>query len=110
MPWRARLAESGWRGAVEGLTGILPGFLAILSLPSPKGMEFGAGGDRVRLWLRLWSGRLAAYFGKEDGNVFIENGIWIIVVVLAMIMPIEALRNALVNAFGQITQNLSTIQ
>ena len=34
----------------------------------------------------------------------------IIIVVLAMIMPIEALRNALVNAFGQITQNLSTIQ
>lgn len=64
----------------------------------------------MKLWWTLWSGRFAAYFGKEDGNVFIENGIWIIVVVLAMILPIEALRNALVNAFGQITQNLSTIQ
>ncbi len=64
----------------------------------------------MRLWWTLWSGRTAAFFGREDGNVFIENGIWIIVVVLAMILPIEALRNALVNAFGQITQNLSTIQ
>lgn len=62
------------------------------------------------LWVRLWGGRLAAYLSKKDGNVFIENGIWIIVVVLAMIMPIEALRTALVNAFGQITTNLSTIQ
>ncbi|NMP22826.1 hypothetical protein [Sulfobacillus harzensis] len=64
----------------------------------------------MRLWLTLWGGRLTAFFGKKEGNVFIENGIWIIVVVLAMIMPIESLRNALVNAFGQITQNLSTIQ
>jgi Flp pilus assembly pilin Flp len=53
---------------------------------------------------------VASRFSKEDGNVFIENGIWIIVVVLAMILPIEALRNALVNAFGQITNNLGTIQ
>lgn len=37
----------------------------------------------MRLWLTLWSGRLAAYVGKKDGNVFIENGIWIIVVVIA---------------------------
>ena len=64
----------------------------------------------MRLWLALWGGRLAAFLGQDEGNVFIENGIWIIVVVLAMIMPIEALRNALITAFGQITQNLSTIQ
>ena len=64
----------------------------------------------MRLWLTLWGGRVASRFSKEDGNVFIENGIWIIVVVLAMILPIEALRNALVNAFGQITNNLGTIQ
>lgn len=62
----------------------------------------------MRLWLTLWGGRLAVYLTKKEGNVFIENGIWIIVVVLAMILPIEALRNALVNAFGQITNNLST--
>jgi Flp pilus assembly pilin Flp len=53
---------------------------------------------------------MIAFFAREDGNVFIENGIWIIVVVLAMILPIEALRNALINAFGQITQDLSGIQ
>lgn len=35
--------------------------------------------------------------------------LWIIIVVLAMIVPIEALRNALTNAFGQITQNLNSI-
>ncbi len=64
----------------------------------------------MTLWLRLWGGRFVARFAKREGNVFIENGIWIIVVVLAMIMPIEALRNALVTAFGQITNNLSTIQ
>lgn len=64
----------------------------------------------MTLWLRLWGGRVVARFAKREGNVFIENGIWIIVVVLAMIMPIEALRNALVTAFGQITNNLSTIQ
>jgi Flp pilus assembly pilin Flp len=46
---------------------------------------------------------------KKDGNVFIENGIWIIIVVLAMIVPIEALRNALISAFGEITNNLNTI-
>lgn len=63
----------------------------------------------MRLWWRLWGGRLAAYLSKKNGNVFIENGIWIIVVVLAMIVPIETLRNALVNAFGQITQNLNSI-
>ncbi len=64
----------------------------------------------MRLWLTLWGGRLAAYLRRDEGNVFIENGIWIIVVVLAMILPIEALRNALINAFGQITQDLSGIQ
>lgn len=63
----------------------------------------------MRLWVRIWGGRLAAYMAKKEGNVFIENGIWIIIVVLAMIIPIEALRNALVNAFGQITSNLNTI-
>lgn len=82
----------------------------MLSLPSRAGMEYGAGGDFVRLWWTLWSGRMAAWFNRDDGNVFIENGIWIIVVVLAMILPIEALRNALINAFGQITNNLSGIQ
>ena len=33
----------------------------------------------------------------------------VITVVLAMILPIEALRNALVSAFGQIVQNLNAI-
>jgi Flp pilus assembly pilin Flp len=59
--------------------------------------------------LALWGGRLAALVKQKEGNVFIENGIWIIIVVLAMILPIEALRNALVNAFGQITSNLNSI-
>ena len=95
-------------GLVESLTGILGDFFRILSLPSVR-TECGSGGDFVRQWVRLWGGRLAAYFGKEEGNVFIENGIWIIIVVLAMILPIEALRNALVNAFGQITSNLNAI-
>lgn len=64
----------------------------------------------MRLWVTLWGGRLAAYlFKKKEGNVFIENGIWIIVVVLAMIMPIETLRNSLTGAFGQITNNLNQI-
>ena len=35
--------------------------------------------------------------------------LWIIIVVLAMILPIEALRNALVKAFNQITSNLNSI-
>lgn len=64
----------------------------------------------MRLWWTWWRGRLVARFYKQEGNVFIENGIWIIVVVLAMIAPIESLRTALVHAFGQITQNLGTIQ
>lgn len=64
----------------------------------------------MTLWWTLWIGRVAAHLRQEEGNVFIENGIWIIVVVLAMILPIETLRNALINAFGQITQNLSGIQ
>ena len=63
----------------------------------------------VKLWIKLWGGRLAAWLAKKDGNVFIENGIWIIIVVLAMIVPIEALRNALISAFGQITNNLNAI-
>lgn len=53
--------------------------------------------------------RLNQWAKKRDGNVFIENGIWIIIVVLAMILPIEALRNALIGAFGQIVQNLNAI-
>jgi Flp pilus assembly pilin Flp len=52
--------------------------------------------------LKLWA-------MARGGNVFIENGIWIIIVVLAMILPIEALRNALVSAFGSITNNLNAI-
>lgn len=97
-----------WSG-VDGLTQLLLNFFAILSVPR-QDAELEAGGDSVGLWIRVWGGRLWTRFGKRDGNVFIENGIWIIVVVLAMIMPIEALRNALVTAFGQITNNLSTIQ
>lgn len=95
---------------VERFTGILPKISAILSLPRTLGAEYGAGGDCVRLWLTLMQGRLTAYIGKKEGNVFIENGIWIIIVVLAMILPIEALRNALITAFGRITQDLSGIQ
>ncbi|MCL5063647.1 MAG: hypothetical protein M1600_00935 [Firmicutes bacterium] len=60
-------------------------------------------------WLKFWGERMALFFAPKDGNVFIENGIWIIIVVLAMIVPIEALRNALINAFGQITNNLNSI-
>lgn len=61
---------------------------------------------RQFLFRRRWIRRLLA---SRSGNVFIENGIWIIIVVLAMILPIEALRNALVSAFGQIVQNLNAI-
>lgn len=64
----------------------------------------------MQTWGVYWAARMRQWLGRTDGNVFIENGIWIIVVVLAMILPIESLRNALINAFGQITQNLSTIQ
>lgn len=63
----------------------------------------------MKRWVNGWGRRLVAWLGKKDGNVFIENGIWIIIVVLAMIIPIEALRNSLVNAFGQITSNLNAI-
>ncbi|MBX5468246.1 MAG: hypothetical protein K6U14_12275 [Firmicutes bacterium] len=66
----------------------------------------------MKPWLRRlvnrWGQRLKGLMARE-GNVFIENGIWIIIVVLAMIVPIEALRNALTNAFAQITQNLNSI-
>ncbi len=58
---------------------------------------------------RLWLTRLVRWVKRRQGNVFIENGIWIIIVVLAMIIPIEALRNALVAAFGQIVNNLNAI-
>jgi len=58
---------------------------------------------------RLWLTRLLRWVRRRQGNVFIENGIWIIIVVLAMIIPIEALRNALVAAFGQIVNNLNAI-
>lgn len=63
----------------------------------------------MRLWLTIWGRRIMAALRQDDGNVFIENGIWIIIVVLAMIVPVEALRNALVNAFGEITNNLNQI-
>lgn len=56
----------------------------------------------------LWR-TLKPWVAARGGNVFIENGIWIIIVVLAMILPIEALRNALVGAFGSITNNLNAI-
>lgn len=48
-------------------------------------------------------------FRPRHGNVFIENGIWIIIVVLALILPIEALRNAIVTAYGSIVSNLNAI-
>jgi hypothetical protein len=57
----------------------------------------------------VWWNVLKACATARGGNVFIENGIWIIIVVLAMILPIEALRNALVSAFGSITNNLNAI-
>ena len=81
----------------------------MLRLTLPRRGKSWAEAISVRLWLKLWGGRLAAWLAKKDGNVFIENGIWIIIVVLAMIVPVEALRNALINAFGQITNNLNTI-
>jgi Flp pilus assembly pilin Flp len=56
-----------------------------------------------------WWNVLKVWAKARGGNVFIENGIWIIIVVLAMILPIEALRNALVTAFGSITNNLNAI-
>ena len=60
----------------------------------------------VAAWLRrVVQGRLL----QRRGNVFIENGIWIIIVVLALILPIEALRNAIVNAYGSIVSNLNAI-
>ncbi|WP_053957955.1 hypothetical protein [Sulfobacillus thermosulfidooxidans] len=46
---------------------------------------------------------------KLAGNVNHTMTLWIIIVVLAMILPIEALRNALVGAFNQITSNLNAI-
>ncbi|MDA8195094.1 MAG: hypothetical protein M0Z53_14045 [Thermaerobacter sp.] len=63
----------------------------------------------MKSWIHRWTGRIYTWLGQTHGNVFIENGIWIIIVVLAMILPIEALRNSLVNAFGQITSNLNAI-
>lgn len=59
----------------------------------------------ITAWVREWT----RWIRRRDGNVFIENGIWIIIVVLAMIIPVEGLRNALVGAFSQITQNLNAI-
>jgi nitrate reductase NapE component len=68
------------------------------------------GGNKVRrLIARWWKQYRLKLVRSRAGNVFIENGIWIIIVVLAMILPIEALRNALVGAFGQIVQNLNAI-
>ncbi len=63
----------------------------------------------MKLWIITWGSAIGRRLGEKSGNVFIENGIWIIIVVLAMILPIEGLRNALVGAFGQITQNLNAI-
>jgi Flp pilus assembly pilin Flp len=63
----------------------------------------------VTQWLRRRVSTVGVWFQRRTGNVFIENGIWIIIVVLAMILPIEALRNALIGAFGQITNNLNAI-
>ena len=65
--------------------------------------------DLVRSRLAALKAWWVAEGADRAGNVFIENGIWIIIVVLAMIVPIEALRNALINAFGQITSNLNAI-
>ncbi len=65
--------------------------------------------DVVRSRLAGWKAWWVAYGANRRGNVFIENGIWIIIVVLAMIVPIEALRNALINAFNSITSNLNAI-
>ncbi len=63
----------------------------------------------MKRWWTLWIARFTSWWARREGNVFIENGIWIIVVVLAMIVPIETLRNALIAAFGKITENLKTI-
>ena len=63
----------------------------------------------MKLWVMTQGNRIKTWLDAKEGNVFIENGIWIIIVVLAMILPIEALRNALVGAFNQITSNLNAI-
>ncbi|OLZ09916.1 hypothetical protein [Sulfobacillus thermosulfidooxidans] len=63
----------------------------------------------MKQWWNTRGQKLVAKLRDPKGNVFIENGIWIIIVVLAMILPIEALRNALVGAFNQITSNLNAI-
>ena len=55
----------------------------MLRLPLPRRRKSWAEAISVRLWLKLWGGRLAAWLAKKDGNVFIENGIWIIIVVIA---------------------------
>ena len=62
----------------------------------------------AQLAMRLWRWGANRLRGRQ-GNVFIENGIWIIIVVLALILPIEALRNAIVNAYGSIVSNLNAI-
>ncbi|MCL4496210.1 MAG: hypothetical protein M1294_15550 [Firmicutes bacterium] len=63
----------------------------------------------MKQWWKKQGQKFLAKWNAREGNVFIENGIWIIIVVLAMILPIEALRNALVKAFNQITSNLNSI-
>ncbi|MCY0908902.1 MAG: hypothetical protein OWR62_10995 [Sulfobacillus thermotolerans] len=63
----------------------------------------------MKQWWQTIKVAVRKRIGAKEGNVFIENGIWIIIVVLAMILPIEALRNALIGAFNQITSNLNTI-
>jgi len=34
----------------------------------------------VGRWLKFWGERMALFFAPKDGNVFIENGIWSIIV------------------------------
>ncbi len=61
----------------------------------------------VTTWRRGSSGRDQCEWHERPINCV--HMIWIIIVVLAMILPIEALRNALVTAFGSITNNLNAI-
>jgi Flp pilus assembly pilin Flp len=82
----------------------------MLFSPHHLSAEHNQGGKRVRVWAKEHMRKFRQWMiDAKAGNVFIENGIWIIIVVLAMILPIEALRNALVGAFNQITSNLNSI-
>jgi hypothetical protein len=77
-----RLTQQGPWGSDAGevSTGSLPKFFDKLRLPLSNGRKIRPEGISVRLWLELWGGRVAAWLAKKDGNVFIENGIWIIIV------------------------------